>query len=38
MVRRLAARDLVQVARTNLERLEPMPFRSQLDQDTRKSV
>ena len=32
-VRRLAARDLEQVVRTNLERLEPMPFRTQLHQD-----
>ena len=29
-VRRLAARDLVQVARTNLERLEPLLFQTQL--------
>ena len=29
-VRRLAARDLVQVVRTNLERLEPLLFRTQL--------
>lgn len=29
-VRRLAARDLEQVVRTNLERLEPLLFRTQL--------
>ena len=29
-VRRLAAKDLVQVVRTNLERLEPLLFRTQL--------
>ena len=30
-VRRLAARDLEQVVRTNLERLEPLLFRTQLN-------
>ena len=32
-VRRLAARDLEQSGRTNLERLEPLLFRTQLQQD-----
>ena len=30
---RLAAKDLEQVVRTNLERLEPLLFRTQLQQD-----
>ena len=37
-VRRLAARDLEQVVRTNLERLEPLLFRAQLHQDVRHLI
>ena len=37
-VRRLAARDLEQVVRTNLERLEPLLFRTQLHQDASNRV
>ena len=33
----VSRKGLFTVVRTNFERLEPMPFRTQLDQDTRKS-